>query len=211
MALDPGAGDGAALAAALIRLADHARLLRGLGTGHDTDDEPAAALNALADAVTDVLDDYAGILNGLSDRDIAGLAARLGRADPHGAASAPGGYEPGPQRRFWQLTGQARDEAAARLRGWVDEVYRPGYGHLAAGLGDCWDAHPLCLYTLDWLSELWAVLYLGPDRTPDTLAGQAEWQTRLLTAAADQMARETTRCAQHRTAPATTRQLRGTP
>jgi hypothetical protein len=201
--------DGAALAGALIRLADQALRLRDLSTGQDVGEaEPAAALNALADAVNDVLDGYGGILGGLSDGDVAGLAARLDQAGP---AQGPGGYEPGPQRRYWQLADRARDEAVARLRGWVEEVYRPGYGHLAAGLGDCWEAHPLCLYTLDWLSELWAVLYLDPDRTADTLAGQAEWQTRLLAAAADQMARETTRCAQHRAAPGAARPLRGTP
>jgi hypothetical protein len=35
---------------------------------------------------------------------------------------------------------------------------------------------------------------LQPRRTASTLAGQAEWQTRLLTAAAGQMAAETARC-----------------
>ena len=69
---------------------------------------------------------------------------------------------------------------------------------------DCWEQHPLCLYILDWLSELWSVLYLAPARTAGTLAGQAEWHTRLLTAAAEQLARETRRCAhstaRHRTA-----------
>jgi hypothetical protein len=81
----------------------------------------------------------------------------------------------------------------------VEQVYRPGYGHLAAGLGECWEQHALCLYILDWLSELWSVLYLAPARTAGTLAGQAEWHTRLLTAAAGQLARETRGCA-HRTA-----------
>jgi hypothetical protein len=81
----------------------------------------------------------------------------------------------------------------------VEQVYRPGYGHLAASLGDCWEQHPLCLYILDWLSELWSVLYLAPARTAGTLAGQAEWHTRLLAAAAEQLARETRRCA-HSTA-----------
>ena len=89
----------------------------------------------------------------------------------------------------------ARETATTRLRAWVEQIYRPGYGHLAAALAACWDQHPLCLYTLDWLSELWSVLYLQPRRTAGTLAGQAEWQTRLLSAAADQMARETRRCA----------------
>ena len=43
--------------------------------------------------------------------------------------------------------------------------------------------------TLDWLSELWQVLYLRARRTPGILVSQAEWQTRLLSAAADQMRR----------------------
>jgi hypothetical protein len=86
----------------------------------------------------------------------------------------------------------------------VEQVYRPGYGHLAASLGECWEQHPLCLYILDWLSELWSVLYLAPARTAGTLAGQAEWHTRLLAAAAEQLARETRGCthgtSRHRTA-----------
>ena len=87
-------------------------------------------------------------------------------------------------------------------------MYRPGYGHLAASLGDCWDQHPLCLYILDWLSELWSVLYLAPARTAGTLAGQAEWHTRLLAAAAEQLARETRGCA-HAHPPATARPRTG--
>jgi hypothetical protein len=45
------------------------------------------------------------------------------------------------------------------------------------------------------------VLYLNPDRTISSLAAQAEWQTRLLPAATDQMAPEATRC-RHRNSPA---------
>ena len=52
----------------------------------------------------------------------------------------------------------------------------------------------LCLYTLDWLSELWSVLYLAPQRDGPILAAQAEWHTRLLPAAADQMAHEASSC-----------------
>ena len=63
-------------------------------------------------------------------------------------------------------TSPAREEAIGKLRAWVEQVYRPGYGHLAASLGDCWDQHPLCLYILDWLSELWSVLYLQPRPAP---------------------------------------------
>jgi hypothetical protein len=46
------------------------------------------------------------------------------------------------------------------------------------------------LETINWLSELWSVLYLRPSHTAGILVGQAEWQTRLLSAAADQMARD---------------------
>ena len=69
-------------------------------------------------------------------------------------------YQPVPAPRWWKLDGRDREEALARLRAWVEQIYRPGYGHLAAALGPCWDQHPLCLYGLDWLMELWSVLYL---------------------------------------------------
>ena len=92
------------------------------------------------------------------------------------------------------MRGRRRQAAVDRLRAWAEQIYLPGYGHLAAALPHCWEHHPLCLYTLDWLSELWSVLYLGPKRSTGLLAAQAEWQTRLLPAAAGQLARETARC-----------------
>jgi hypothetical protein len=109
-----------------------------------------------------------------------------GARDIHGAA---------PQ--WWRLEGDDRERAIARLRAWVDQVYRPSYGHLAAALAPCWDQHPLCLFGLHWLMELWSELHLiGPKQAPD-YASQAEWQTRLLPALAEQMRIETARC-QHR-------------
>ena len=130
-------------------------------------------------------------LDGL-DRQVADLAATAASRGPGGEQD---GYQPPAAPKFWRPGGPARDAAIGKLRAWVEQVYRPGYGHLAASLGDCWDQHPLCLYILDWLSELWSVLYLAPARTAGTLAGQAEWHTRLLTAAAEQLARETRGCA----------------
>ncbi|HET7015979.1 MAG TPA: hypothetical protein VFI65_18800 [Streptosporangiaceae bacterium] len=103
-------------------------------------------------------------------------------------------YTPSTTPLFWRLDGPDRDASVARLRSWVEQIYRPGYGYLARTLADCWEQHPLCLYLLDWLSELWSVLYLHPRRTAGTLAGQAEWHIRLVVAAAEQMHRETTRC-----------------
>jgi hypothetical protein len=133
-------------------------------------------------------------LDGL-DRQVAGLTAAAGHGP--GGDGEQAAYQPSAAPKFWRLGGPARDAAIGKLRAWVEQVYRPGYGHLAASLGDCWEQHPLCLYTLDWLSELWSVLYLAPARTAGTLAAQAEWHTRLLAAAAEQLTRETRGCAHH--------------
>ena len=104
------------------------------------------------------------------------------------------GYCPEPAPAWWKLATDGRQEPIARLRAWVEQVYRPGYGHLAAGLGPCWPAHDLCLYALDIASELWSVLYLQPARSPGLLSAQAEYQARILPALADQLRLETGRC-----------------
>ena len=103
-------------------------------------------------------------------------------------------YIPAPSRRWWKLDGHDRETALTALRAWVQQVYRPGYGQLAATLGPCWDQHLLCLYALDILAELWSVLYLADDRPPSVLTAQAEYQARILPALAEQMAVETSRC-----------------
>ena len=130
-------------------------------------------------------------------------AALVRRLDDHAAALAqltadpgtdPSGFTPDPAPAWAQLTAAARHEPIARLRAWVEQVYRPGYGHLAAALGPCWASHDLCLYGLDILSALWSVLYLQPARTPGLLSAQAEYQARILPALATQLATETTRC-----------------
>jgi hypothetical protein len=188
-----------ALAAALLRLSEHAESLAQLDKREAAEaaqtGERLEALTTLANAMKHTLDDQAEILAGLTELDerVADLAARLDDVAPADDAAARA-YQPSPSPRFWKLDGQPREEAIARLRAWVEHIYRPGYGQLAASLGGCWEQHPLCLYALDWLSELWSVLYLQPRRTNRMLAGQAEWQTRLLTAAAEQMAAETARC-----------------
>ena len=43
-------------------------------------------------------------------------------------------YEPDPPPPWWKLAAADRAEHLARLRAWVEQVYRPGYGHLAATL-----------------------------------------------------------------------------
>jgi hypothetical protein len=138
-------------------------------------------------------------LQGLDDQ-VAALAARLTTTQVGSDSGAEGeGYRPAPVPRWWKLHGQPRQEAVARLAGWVQQVYRPGYGQLSAALPCCWAEHPLCLCALDIAAELWSVLYLQPARTPGVLSAQAEYQARILPALAEQMRAETTRCghAQH--------------
>ena len=120
-------------------------------------------------------------------------------------AADPDGYQPEPAPQWWNLPADARAEPIARLRAWVEQVYRPGYGHLAATLGPCWETHDLCLYALDIAASLWSVLYLQPVRSPVLLSAQAEYQARILPALADQLQAETQRCRHPRgPAPAST-------
>src|SRR6266702_6236447 len=158
------------LAAALLQLSAHAEKLSALDhreAGHAAEiGDRIATLTTLANGMKGTLDGQAEILAGLTglDEQVAGLAARLDEIAP-GDDGDLAAYQPVVPPRFWKLGGQARQDAIAKLRAWVQQVYLPGYGHLSASLGGCWEQHPLCLYTLDWLSELWSVLYLQPRRT----------------------------------------------
>jgi hypothetical protein len=198
-----------ALTGALLQITQHAERLAALDEREATHYQGIAArLTELARQLADTTEAVAGIqataneqatilgsVGGL-DQQVAALAARL--TDLASARDSgdqeDDAYRPTPSPRWWKLTGDEREQALARLRAWVEQIYRPGFGHLAAALGPCWDQHPLCLYGLDWLMELWSILYLAPDRTPGAIASQAEWQTRLLPALAEQMYLETTRC-----------------
>ena len=142
-------------------------------------------------------------LAGRLDGQVAALAAQLECAEPDGETDGDPGiasgprarsYAPAPARRWWKLAGEDRGQAIDALRAWVDQVYRPGYGHLAAPIGPCWEQHPLCLYALDILAELWSVLYLARTRTTAILSAQAEYQARIVPALAAQMSAETARC-----------------
>ena len=119
--------------------------------------------------------------------------SELTRRSPGPGEQDGDGYQPGPASAWWKLTPAERRAPVAELRDWVERVYRPGYGHLAA-LGSCWPDHDLCLYGLDILSQLWCALYLQPERSTGLLSAQAEYQARILPALAAQMATETTRC-----------------
>jgi hypothetical protein len=124
------------------------------------------------------------------------LAARVSEVLPD-EQGTPRVYAPRPAPRWWNLSGGAREAEIGRLRGFVEHVYRPGFGHLAARLRPCWESHDLCLYCLDIAAELHAVLYLQSRRTVPLLNGQAEYATRVLPALADLMSTETRTGCQH--------------
>jgi len=159
---------------------------------------------ALSGRLADLTDQAA-----LTGRVVTEHAAALTRlAATTQAGPDPDGYCPRPAPAWWNLPAADRAEPVARLRAWVEQVFRPGYGHLAAGLGPCWPSHDLCLYGLDIASELWSVLYLQPGRTPGLVSAQAEYQARILPALADQLRAETGRCGHPRTpAPASPRSV----
>ena len=182
------------IAAVLLQLSEHAERLAVL------DQREAGHVRAIQQR----LGELAGLITTLGGalEDQSAALARLERLapaaptdqDPTGDAGGPLCYEPGASPPWWKLDGQAREDALGRLRGWVEQVYRPGYGQLAATLSACWDQHPLCLYGLDVLSELWSVLYLHARRSPAVISAQAEFHARIVPAIAGQLAAETTRC-----------------
>ena len=167
-------------------------------------DQLAAHAEQLTRLDTRQADHHAAVSGRLAE--LTGQTAALGHAvEEHAAAltrltatSQTGpdgdGYRPEPAPAWWKLAAADRQEPIARLRAWVEQVYRPGYGHLAASLGPCWPAHDLCLYGLDIAAELWSVLYLQPARSPALLSAQAEYQARILPALADQLRIETNTC-----------------
>jgi hypothetical protein len=203
---------GDALGAALLQLASHGERLSGLDAreaAHYQELTPrlhqltteAASLSTAITRINETLRRHSMIVNGLDglDRQVEELTRSMAQPTGSGEDDGQPGYQPVSPPRWWKPGPRERDAATDRLRAWVEQIYRPGYGQIAATLPACWEQHTLCLYTLDWLSELWSFLYLGPDRTGVTLGAQAEWQTRLLPAAAGQMAFEATRCS-HSTA-----------
>ena len=114
---------------------------------------------------------------------------------PEGDGPKP--YQIQPSIHWWSTDAAGREKAIGHLRSWVEHVYIPHYGHLAAMLAPCWADHDLCLVNLDWLSELHSVLYFNK-RTQPVLAAQAEYNTRILPATAEMLRAETSRCNHNR-------------
>ena len=187
------------LTAVLDQLAVHGEHLSQLDTreaGHFTAiSERIAELAGLITTMGRTLQDDTAAMARLEalDRQVTELAAQLGGPGADGEDR----YQPGPAPAWQSLTPAERQPAVAMLRAWVEQVYRPGYGHLAATLGPCWERHDLCLYGLDILSQLWSALYLQPARSTALLSAQAEYQARILPALAGQLMTETTGCTHH--------------
>jgi hypothetical protein len=209
-AMSPAADSG--LNAALLQISQHAEriaVLDGRESGHFRDvSQTLARLGTSVSSLKGTVADHGQILASLDGlgEDVTTLAEQVASLLPPN----PGpGYRPIPAVQWWAAGGEDRDKALARLRDWVQRIYRPHYGHLAAMLADCWEAHPLCLVQLDWTSELWSVLYLQRTRNARDLAAQAEFGTRILPAVSEQLGAETSRCA-HRRPPAAANRWAGT-
>jgi len=193
------AGDSEGLAAALLQISAHAERLATLegreGEHYQAVSDALAQLRTAVKALQGTVAGQGEVLASLDgiDQTLAALAAHVASLLPTEGAGGSG-YQPIPTVTWWSLEAEEREEATARIRSWVARILLPYYGHLAGQLGECWDQHPLCLIQLDWLSELWSVLHLQPERSAHDLAAQAELGIRILPAVAGQLERETTRC-----------------
>ena len=177
------------------------------------DDDLASAADPLPAALM-ALADHAELLARLGGQ-VGELGTRLQALELRGDEQPDAaGYTPIPAPRWWMLPTEERHGAVERLAAWVDQVYARSYGHLARMLAACWREHDLCLFVLDFASELHSVLYLRPSRSARTLADQAELSLRILPAAAELMRAETARCdhpqGQARSFPTTARSMTGT-
>jgi hypothetical protein len=199
----PGGPPDGVMAAAVLKLTDLAARVERVeqSAAQRIGELAASCAEALAQVAS--LRAEAGTLGGRAD----GIEARLGEVGAllarmseqidsltTAARDEPAAaYRVHPAPPWWQPGDDRCAEAAARLRDWVDEVYRPVFGYLGAMLSDCWDRHPLCLACLDVLHEAWCLLYLPP-RDPKMVFAQLDWLTRPLLQAAEVMARETSGC-----------------
>lgn len=191
---------GTALAAALLQITQQAERTVALeekvaGNFRHTDTTLASMSGAIA-KLTNTVDSQAQVLrslDGLNDS-VELLAAQVAGLLPPPDGEPDHGYTPRPPVHWWSLKDEERRKAVTRLAAWVEQVWRPHYGHLAATLSSCWEEHPLILVQLDWLSELHSVLYFQPKRTAALLSAQAEFGTRIVPAVSEQFRVETSRC-----------------
>jgi hypothetical protein len=82
-----------------------------------------------------------------------------------------------PQLRWHELDQAGRAEAVARIRQWVDSVYRQQFPR-AGDIAPCWADHPVCVVLLDVLSQMHQALYHGDKRSWGVVHNQAELYVR---------------------------------
>lgn len=148
-----------------------------------------ARLQGAVDGQAEVLESLAGL-----GESVGLLAAQVAELLPPPEDEPGRGYTPRPCVHWWKLTERDRQKEIDHLAAWVEQIFRPWYGRLAAGLGDCWQEHEATLIGLEILSELHSTLYFQPKRTPSLLTAQAEFQVRILPAMAEQFRVETSSC-----------------
>ena len=191
--------DNTPLTVALTQLAAHHEQLTQLDTreaGHHTAvTERLAGITDLLTAIRRLVDDHQAALARIESVDwhVPDVAVQLAGTGPAGTRLSR--YRPSPAPAWWKLAPADRagaDRATAGLGG--AGTTGPATGAWPPTLAPCWESHDLCLYGLDILSALWSVLYLQPRRTAGLLTAQAEYQSRILPALADQLRLETNRC-----------------
>jgi hypothetical protein len=98
-----------------------------------------------------------------------------------GAGAEPQTRQPrlefAPQMRWHELDEAGRAAAVARIRDWVDTVYRQQFPR-AGDIAPCWADHPVCVVLLDVLSQLHRALYHGTRRSWGLVHNQAELYVR---------------------------------
>jgi len=202
----PGGPPDGVIAAAVLKLTDLAARVEQVeqSAGHRIGELAASCAEALAQVAA--LREEAGTLGGRADgieqrlAEVGVLLARMSDqidglcvSAQEESAQAAAAYRVNPSPPWWTPGDDRCADTTARLRDWVEEVYRPVFGWLGAMLGDCWDRHPFCLACLDTLHEAWCLLYI-PERDPKMVFAQLDWLTRPLIQAAEMMARETSGC-----------------
>jgi hypothetical protein len=154
-----------------------------------------------ADGIETKLAELSALLSRMSSRITEiGEAPKTSGRKPEEAADGEPSYEVNQAPPWWQPEHDRTVETTDRLRDWVEEVYRPGFGHLGKTLAKCWDRHPLCVLYLDTLHEAWCLLYIPP-RDPKMVFAQLDWLTRPLLQAAEVMTAETRACQQEHREP----------
>jgi len=149
--------------------------------------QEAGTLGDRADGIERTLAELGALLSRISSR-LAGLTERTGVGGAAGGGDPVAAYAVSQAPPWWAPGHERAIAAMTRLRDWVDEVCRPGFGYLGSMLGECWDQHPLCVACLDTLHEAWCLLYIPP-RDPKMVFAQLDWLTRpLLQAAASSQA-----------------------